>query len=235
MNEFDWNDFFKRGYLSIPAKEYFQSELTHLVSESVPILCKNEKQLYQFKKVLDLRQSFYINQEFPVNQDFFKLYEDCLLFSGKLIQSFLQVTNQNPDLAGSMLSHQKSFLRPTLYHSHEVGSLLSEEHIDTSLFTLIIGGTQDGLQVLDQLEKKYVDIATNHEVVIVKFGSIMEAWTNGKVKATHHRVIAKKSSPRISLPFFFHPSPQCPMNDKYQTFGSYYRFKAKEAMLLGSD
>lgn len=235
MNEFDWNDFFKRGYLSIPAKEYFQSELTHLVSESVPILCKNENQLYQFKKVLDLRQSFYINQEFPVNQDFLKIYEDCLLFSGKLIQSFLQVTNQNPDLAGSMLSHQKSFLRPTLYHSHEVGSLLSEEHIDTSLFTLIIGGTQDGLQVLDQLEKKYVDIATNHEVVIVKFGSIMEAWTNGKVKATHHRVIAKKSSPRISLPFFFHPSPQCPMNDKYQTFGSYYRFKAKEAMLLGSD
>lgn len=112
---------------------------------------------------------------------------------------------------------------------------MSDEHVDTSLITLLVGGSAEGLEVFDQQEKKFVSVPTLTDTVVVTFGAIMQEWSNGKRAASLHRVISKKEALRVSFPFFFHPSPEAPMNERFATFQSFYNFKAKEAIWLNDE
>ena len=235
MQNISWQGFEQKGYISLPSKGFINHELTQKTGVILPDLFKSPEKLYYHQKYQNIRETFYVDVDHPQNPDFLKLHQQCTHYVEQFLENYFSYKKWDDHLAKQMTQGHRSFLRPTLYHPHPVGTLLSEIHLDTSLITLLAGGSRDGLQVFDREQNRFVDIPTSHEVIIVKFGAIMEAWSNGEIKATPHRVISTCSSFRTSLPYFFHPSPTTKMNEKFPTFGSFYNFKAKEAMFHQAD
>ncbi len=227
-----WEEFEATGHLSI-ANDFIDPELTKSLGLQIQELFKNPDKLYYHQKVKDLRQHFYVDSTHPHDERFKKLYDECSTFTLEILEQYFNYLKIDPQAIQAIFKNHKSFLRPNYYSGHPVGTILSDSHVDTSLVTLLFGGSHDGLEVYNKSQDKYVQVPTSHKNIIITFGSIMEAWTNGRIKATYHRVISRQTDPRTSFPFFFHPSPEAKMNDKYSTFDSYYIFKAKEAMLGG--
>ena len=54
----------------------------------------------------------------------------------------------------------------------------------------------------------------NKNALVVNTGLALEYLTNGKYKATNHRVLWNKSK-RLSIPFFFEPSFDFKMNKTF--------------------
>lgn len=72
-------------------------------------------------------------------------------------------------------------------------------HTDYECFTILHQGGP-GLQVLNP-DNEWVDAAPLDGTFTVNIGDLMETWTNGRLKATLHRV-ANNGHERYSLPFF---------------------------------
>jgi len=83
-------------------------------------------------------------------------------------------------------------------------------HEDINLITLLIGGYQPGLEILDS-NQKWIEVNASHDTVICNIGDMMQRFTNNKLKSTTHRVRAlskeSRSNSRYSFPFFLHPNP----------------------------
>ncbi len=62
-----------------------------------------------------------------------------------------------------------------------------------------------GLQVQNRKNKKWYDVPFNKKALVVNTGKALEFLTEGKFKATNHRVLWNKTK-RMSIPFFFEPS-----------------------------
>lgn len=232
LTDLFFEQFETTGHLSIP-NDYIDPELTKSLGLKIQALFKNPKKLYYHQKVKDLREHFYVDSAHPHDEIFKKLYEDCSILTQNFLEQYFNYLKLDPQTIQSIFTNHKSFLRPNHYPAHPAGTVLSDSHVDTSLVTLLFGGSHDGLEVYDRAQGKYAEVQTSHQNIVITFGAIMEAWSNGRIKATSHRVISKQTHPRTSFPFFFHPSPEAKMNEKYSTFDSYYIFKAKEAMLAG--
>ena len=54
----------------------------------------------------------------------------------------------------------------------------------------------------------------NKKALVVNTGRALEFLSNGKFKATNHRVLWNKSE-RLSIPFFFEPSHDFKMNKNF--------------------
>ncbi|MFT5065823.1 MAG: isopenicillin N synthase-like dioxygenase [Reinekea sp.] len=121
-------------------------------------------------------------------------------------------------------------------------------HTDYECLTLLHTRNQ-GLQVMTQ-DDKWIDVPVDPDVLVVNIGDMLEAWSNGILRSTPHRVL-NLSPERFSLPYFvatnhdtvIQPFPQlvCADQDvKYQPFAAgahlermlmrdfpYFRNKAK--------
>lgn len=73
-------------------------------------------------------------------------------------------------------------------------------HTDYECFTLLLP-TAPGLQILDK-QGQWVDVPLLEHTLIMNIGDMMEILSNGRYKATKHRV-KKVSEERYSFPFFF--------------------------------
>ncbi|VVA10083.1 PREDICTED: gibberellin [Prunus dulcis] len=62
-----------------------------------------------------------------------------------------------------------------------------------------IGG---GLQVRSE-EGKWMEIEPCDETLVVNIGDSMQAWSNGKLRSSEHRVVLKQRVSRFSLAFFW--------------------------------
>ncbi|CAB4288003.1 unnamed protein product [Prunus armeniaca] len=62
-----------------------------------------------------------------------------------------------------------------------------------------IGG---GLQVRSK-EGKWMEIEPCDETLVVNIGDLMQAWSNGKLRSSEHRVVLKQRVSRFSLAFFW--------------------------------
>ena len=76
-------------------------------------------------------------------------------------------------------------------------------HTDYGCLTLLATDGQPGLEV--QLRNgAWVPVQADPGTFIINFGEMLEMWTDGKIRATPHRVIGGASE-RISIPLFFNP------------------------------
>eukprot|EP00794_Sanderia_malayensis_P017552 gene17552-19302_t len=88
-------------------------------------------------------------------------------------------------------------------------------HADFGMFTLLLGDGSPGLQVCLDKTVSYSDrVWVNIEPpppghLIVNLGQMLERWTNGKFKATLHRVMLDGENDRYSVPFFYEPNIDC--------------------------
>jgi len=80
-----------------------------------------------------------------------------------------------------------------------------ETHVDSGVFTVLYQDKKGGLQVQNRKNKKWFDVPFNKKALIINTGLALEYLSEGKFKATNHRVLWNKTK-RMSVPFFFEPS-----------------------------
>lgn len=81
--------------------------------------------------------------------------------------------------------------------------MLGRAHVDSGLVTLL---AQDGISGLQAREAGggWVDVPPEEGTLAINFGSLLERWSGGRIKATEHRVIGLERE-RHSIPFFYEP------------------------------
>lgn len=75
-------------------------------------------------------------------------------------------------------------------------------HTDMSCITIVYQDEIGGLQVRSK-EGKWMDINPRDDTLVVNIGDLMQAWSNGKLRSSEHRVVLSKPVNRFSLAFFW--------------------------------
>ncbi|KAF5730003.1 hypothetical protein HS088_TW20G00373 [Tripterygium wilfordii] len=75
-------------------------------------------------------------------------------------------------------------------------------HTDMSCITIVYQDGIGGLQMRSK-EGEWTDICPCEDALIVNIGDLMQAWSNGKLRSSEHRVVLKQSMNRLSLAFFW--------------------------------
>jgi len=77
-------------------------------------------------------------------------------------------------------------------------------HTDYGCLTLLATDGSPGLEVRRR-GGGWTPLSAEPGVFVINFGEMMEIWTDGRVRATPHRVVGGDAE-RISVPLFFNPS-----------------------------
>lgn len=72
-------------------------------------------------------------------------------------------------------------------------------HTDYECLTLL-HTRNEGLQVMTQ-DDRWIDVPVDHSAYVVNIGDMLEAWSNGILKSTPHRVV-NLNPERFSMPYF---------------------------------
>ncbi|XP_010448718.1 PREDICTED: probable 2-oxoglutarate-dependent dioxygenase AOP1 [Camelina sativa] len=74
-------------------------------------------------------------------------------------------------------------------------------HTDMSCITIVYQDSVGGLQMRSK-EEKWIDINPCEDLLVVNIGDLMQAWSNGRLRSSEHRVVLRKLVNRVSLAFF---------------------------------
>lgn len=75
-------------------------------------------------------------------------------------------------------------------------------HTDMSCITIVYQGEIGGLQMRSKAGK-WIDVDLCEDSLVVNIGDLMQAWSNGRLRSSEHRVILKRPVNRLSLAFFW--------------------------------
>lgn len=78
-------------------------------------------------------------------------------------------------------------------------------HVDTGFMTFLPPANEEGLQILDT-DGSWFWPDLPDGAMIVNMGQFLERWTNGRFRATPHRVVPPVEADRYSLACFVNPS-----------------------------
>jgi isopenicillin N synthase-like dioxygenase len=92
---------------------------------------------------------------------------------------------------------------------HEPSPFRFPAHTDEDIFTILYQDEGPGSLQLHQRGEGWRNVVPVPGTFVVNIGELMARWTNDKLRATPHRVLAPKNPaeerPRMSAPFFFKP------------------------------
>ena len=179
---------------------------------------------------LNLSKSLNKNSIAVINKYYGKIFD----LSEMLFKIIISVSKKNPELSKVAFQRVKtlSTLRFNFYPKQEKPVEVSkqdgvalgcETHVDSGIFTVLYQDKKGGLQVQNRRTKKWYDVPFNKNALVVNTGLALEYLTNGKYKATNHRVLWNKSK-RLSIPFFFEPSFDFKMNKTFFGNKKYNRY-----------
>jgi isopenicillin N synthase-like dioxygenase len=77
-------------------------------------------------------------------------------------------------------------------------------HTDYGCLTLLATDGSPGLEVARR-DGGWIPVCAPPGEFVINFGEMLEMWTNGRIKATPHRVIGPDHA-RVSVPLFFNPN-----------------------------
>ena len=122
----------------------------------------------------------------------------------KLFEAFAMALGLPDDFFLKLVSKAPSQLRLLHYPPNDLPmnntNLGIVAHSDFECFT-ILNQTAPGLQVMNAADE-WVAAPPIEGTFIVNIGDLMEGWTNGRFKATQHRVV-NTGKERYSMPLFF--------------------------------
>jgi isopenicillin N synthase-like dioxygenase len=138
---------------------------------------------------------------------------DMEVCSKRLLPVWATALDLPPDHFAPWFENAHSYVRVIRYPAKprlDVDDLGIRPHADTSFNTLLPRENEPGLQVMTTAgEWIWPDVPENS--IVVNFGMFLEQISNGRVRATPHRVIPPTSGTRYSMPLFMCPQLDAPM------------------------
>ncbi|MDA9009251.1 isopenicillin N synthase family oxygenase [Alphaproteobacteria bacterium] len=190
----------------------------------------------------DLKEFYHVyqNAAVPTSVDeATRSFHSKLLEMGKLLLSWLDhespvdVKNGLSEALTSMIEgSQSNLLRiihyPPLDESVEPGEVRAAAHEDINLITLLVTGSEPGLQAQD-IDGNWHDVPCQPGYITVNSGDMLAKATKGHYRSTPHRVInppKQENRSRYSMPLFVHPRPEVQLDE--QTAGEYLDERLRE-------
>ncbi len=118
---------------------------------------------------------------------------------------------------GSNQTMMRAIHYPPIEGEVEPGAMRAAAHGDINLITLLVAGTQPGLQVQDNAGNWH-DVSCDPGSIAVNVGDMLQECSNGYYKSTIHRVVNPQGQPnvsRYSIPLFIHPRPEVRLSDRH--------------------
>ena len=119
---------------------------------------------------------------------------------------------------------------PPIKDSIEKGAIRAAAHEDINLITLLVSGSQPGLEAMDR-NNKWHKVPVDKGMITVNVGDMLQMASNGYFPSTIHRVINPEgkipNQSRLSMPLFLHPRDDVILNKDY-TAGSYLSERLEE-------
>ena len=117
---------------------------------------------------------------------------------------------------------------PPLREDDDKNAIRAAAHEDINLITLLISGSEPGLQVLNK-NNNWVDVKSDPGWLIINIGDMLQECSNAYFPSTTHRVINPilNNNSRFSMPFFLHPRDEVILSKKH-TAKTYLDERLKE-------
>ena len=107
---------------------------------------------------------------------------------------------------------------PPLDGNEEDGAIRGSAHEDINLITLLVSGTEPGLQVQDT-DGNWHDVSCDPGCLAINAGDMLQEASGGYFPSTTHQVINPdneiKNKSRLSMPLFLHPRDEVILSKKY--------------------
>ena len=192
----------------------------------------------------DLKEFYHIYPEwgrYPnnISSKTIQLFNELLFLGKELLKSINLFTPANIKNNYSMPLHhmikdsQQNLMRvihyPPLRTTDHPYEIRAAEHTDINLITLLVSGSQPGLQVKNK-EGLWVDIESRKGQIVVNNGDMLQECSSGFFPSTFHRVVnpnIKNNKSRFSIPLFIHPKGSIKLSEKYSA-DSYLLERLKE-------
>ena len=120
-----------------------------------------------------------------------------------------------------MQASQQSLLRilhyPPVSAEEDAAAIRAAAHEDINLITLLLAGSQPGLQARDK-QGQWHDVPCDPGMITINNGDMLSLATNGYFPSTTHRVINpddKLNLSRYSMPMFLHPHPEVKLRQDF--------------------
>ena len=197
-----------------------------------PRLTLDMKDLLSKEKFEVNHDMSYLNQNWQsIIDDYYNSVFDLGL---KLFKSIISVYSNNLNLADQAFVRPKTLStlrfnfypkqdKPVEVSAQDGVALGCETHVDSGIMTILYQDKKGGLQVQNRHSLEWHDVPHDPNAYVVNTGLALEYLTNGKMKATNHRVLFNQEE-RISIPFFFEPSYDFKLDPKYLEISEDYKY-----------
>ena len=155
----------------------------------------------------------YFNNIFYIGEFLFK---SIIKLYNKDVKDSKKVFSRLKTLSTLRFNYYPNQLKPVEISKQDGVALGCETHVDSGVFTILYQDKKGGLQVQNRKNKKWHNVPFNKKALVVNTGRALEFLSNGKYKATNHRVLWNKQE-RMSIPFFLEPSFDFKMNKSFLT------------------
>jgi isopenicillin N synthase-like dioxygenase len=141
-----------------------------------------------------------------------RLYESLDGLGREVLVLCAEYLEESPDWFEDAAHEGDTILRvihyPPVGEDAPAESVRAAAHEDINLITLLCGATSDGLELL-QRDGSWLPVKARHDEIVIDSGDMIQNVTNGRLRATTHRVIRPASErageERFSMPCFIHP------------------------------
>jgi len=169
----------------------------------------------ELEKLIDKRSikilEEYFNNIFYIGEFLFK---SIIKLYNKDVKDSKKVFSRLKTLSTLRFNYYPNQLKPVEISKQDGVALGCETHVDSGVFTILYQDKKGGLQVQNRKNKKWYNVPFNKKALVVNTGRALEFLSNGKYKATNHRVLWNKEE-RMSIPFFLEPSFDFKMNKSF--------------------
>lgn len=188
----------------------------------------------------DLKEFFHVyhNKDVPPSTEIeTRAFQNKLMEIGSTLLDWLDAETPkdisfSEPLSGMIENSDSNLLRiihyPPLPDDIERGEVRAAAHEDINLITLLVTGTEPGLQAQD-VDGNWHDVPCTPGYITVNSGDMLAMASRGHYPSTPHRVInppKQENRSRYSMPLFVHPRPDVRL-DK-QTAGEFLDERLRE-------
>ena len=156
-----------------------------------------------------------------------KLYADLTAIGIELLSWLDQLmpdeisASLSMPLQAMMKASQQSLLRilhyPPVSAEEDAAAIRAAAHEDINLITVLLAGSQHGLQARDKRGQWHA-VPCDPGMITINNGDMLSLATNGYFPSTTHRVINpddKLNLSRYSMPMFLHPHPDVKLRQDF--------------------